>query len=117
MSICRRHPALGWLQLQGVDQMKTMDKLLLHRDKALESDPTHSGMPPSFIEWTWTEQLPSLIKVPFYRNQVELHVQELTEKSDLLADQLYRQAGSLIAEQSEVDTTRHQLAELLEAEP
>lgn len=117
MTICRRHPAFGWLALQGHDTQKTLNTLLNHRDKALQVDPTHSGMPQSFIDWCWEEQLPSLLRVPFYRQQIEQHVQDLKDKSDRLAEQVYRQAGSLIAEQSNVDSERHQLAEMLQGEP
>ena len=116
MTICRRHPAFGWLSLQGADTQKTLQTLVNHRDKALALEPNHSGMPQSFIDWCWTEQLPSLMKVPFYRKQIEQHVQDLQDKSDRLADQVYRQAGSLIDEQSEVDSVRHQLAEMLQGE-
>ena len=113
MTICRRHPAFGWLSLQGADTQKTLNTLLNHRDKALKVDPTHSGMPQSFIDWCWAEQLPSLMTVPFYRKQMEQHVQDLEDKSDRLTDQVYRQAGSLIDEQSEVDSQCSRLASLL----
>ncbi len=36
-----------------------MDRLLTERDAALEVDPTFSGMPQSFIDWTWQTWLPS----------------------------------------------------------
>ena len=117
MTICRRHPAFGWLALQGSDSQKTLQTLLNHRDQAVAVNPNHSGMPQSFIDWCWEVQLPSMLQVPFYRKQIEQHVQDLNLKSDRLADQVYRQAGSLIAEQSDVDSERSQLASLLEENP
>ena len=54
--------------------------------------------------------------VPFYRKQIEQHMQDLKDKSDRLAEQVYQLSGSLIDEQSEVDSVRHQLAEMLQGE-
>ena len=50
-------------------------------------------------------------------HKLERRVLGLNLKSDRLADQVYRQAGSLIAEQSDVDSERSQLASLLEGQP
>ena len=36
-----------------------MDRLLRDRDAALEVNSTFSGMPRSFIDWTWQTWLPT----------------------------------------------------------
>ena len=38
---------------------KVMDRLLRDRDAALEANSTFSGMPQSFIDWTWHTWLPA----------------------------------------------------------
>lgn len=48
-------------------------------------------------------------------HKLERRVLGLNFKTDLYL--LYRQAGSLIAEQSDVDSERSQLASLLEGQP
>ena len=77
MRVARKHPALGWLCLEGNDYSRSMDKLLVERDKALLNDPNASGMPKSFIDFVWAEQMPELAKRPYYRNQIESHVVSL----------------------------------------
>ena len=51
--LARPHPCLGWLHVSPNDTRKVMDRLLRDRDAALALDPTFSGMPQSFIDWTW----------------------------------------------------------------
>ena len=51
------------------------------------------------------------------RKHIDHNLQDLNDKSDRLAEQVYRQAGYLIAEQSNVDSERHQLAEMLQGKP
>ena len=116
MTICRRHPALGWLSLERPDTQKTHEILREHCQRAEALDRNHSGLPQSFIDWCWAEQLPSFMKVPFYRKQIEKHLQDLQEKSMRIHADIQRHVGGLIAEQSEVDAVRHQLAAIFEEE-
>ncbi len=57
--LSRPHPCLGWLYISPADTRHCMDRLLRDRDAALEVDPTFSGMPQSFIDWTWHTWLQS----------------------------------------------------------
>lgn len=114
MTICRRHPALGWLALQGNDTKRTLEKLIAFRDEALSADAQHSGMPPGFVDWSLTVQLPSMLHVPFYRKQVEARIEQLRQKSERISDDINRLVGSMIEEQGEADAERHQLAEMLQ---
>ena len=52
-------PCLGWLHISHSDTRKVMDRLLRDRDAALEANSTFSGMPQSFIDWTWQTWLPA----------------------------------------------------------
>ena len=57
--LARPHPCLGWLHISPSDTRRVMDRLLNERDAALADDPSFSGMPQSFIDWTWLTWLPS----------------------------------------------------------
>lgn len=114
MTICRRHPALGWLALQGSDTQKTLSKLLYFRDMAEANDSQHSGMPPGFLEWSLTEQLPALVRQPFYRNQLQERIQVLQKKSESISSSIQQIVGGLIEQQSETDSEIHQLSAILE---
>ena len=114
MTICRRHPALGWLALQGPERLQTLAKLTHFRDLAQAANPQHSGMPPGFLEWSLTEQLPALVRQPFYRNQLQAYIQELQKKSESISSDIQKIVGGLIEQQSEMDSEIHQLSAIFE---
>lgn len=114
MRVSRSHPLLGWLRLDGNTYSRTLDQSLRERDWALESNPTHSGHADGFIDWVWTVQLPELCRNSNYRKQVEARCDELQAKSDRLSREINAMVGSLLSEQSAVDTEREQLQVLLE---
>ena len=68
--LARPHPVLGWLHCQPEDSRRLLDRQLTLRDKALEADPSFSGMPASFVEETWVNWLPKAVVQPFYRDQL-----------------------------------------------
>ena len=68
--LARPHPVLGWLHCQPKDSRRLLDRQLALRDKALEADPSFSGMPPSFVEETWVNWLPKAVAKAFYRDQL-----------------------------------------------
>ena len=53
LMLARPHPCLGWLHISPNETRKVMDRLLRDRDAALDANSTFSGMPRSFIDWTW----------------------------------------------------------------
>ena len=77
MRIAKGHPIANWLRCDRDTYSRSLDRVLIERDKALESDPTHSGLPEGAIDWFWKEQLPSLVQKPNYRHQVEQHRENL----------------------------------------
>ena len=92
--IARAHPTEGWLRLTGNDYRITMDRLLLERDRL--NDPNHVGPAPAFMAWVVDEQLPALARVPFYRQQIEAHLEGLQQQADaaMLAGDGYQRAMS-----------------------
>ena len=49
MRVSKCHPQLGWLRLEARDYSRTMDRLLLERDKL--ADITWTGPAPAYLEW------------------------------------------------------------------
>ena len=70
--LSRPHPALGWLFVNPNDSRRLYDRLCSFRDAELEKDSTFSGMPESFIAWTWHSWLPA--NLHRYQAQVEEHM-------------------------------------------
>ena len=71
-----------------------MDRLLSDRDAALELDPTFSGMPQAFIDWTWQTWLPA--NLHRYEQQVEAHILYLDSKIGTLNSELEKRAGGVL---------------------
>ena len=94
--LARPHPVLGWLHCQPQDSRRLLDRQLTLRDKALEADPSFSGMPASFVEETWVNWLPKAVAQPFYRNQLTAHVAELERQITNLSQEIERQTGGLL---------------------
>lgn len=92
--IARAHPTEGWLRLTGNDYRITMDRLLLERDRL--NDPNHVGPAPAFMAWVVDEQIPALARVPYYRQQIEAHLEGLQQQADaaMLAGDGYQRAMS-----------------------
>ncbi len=99
--IAKMHPSANWIRVPA-----DLYRQALERNIA-RGEPDHAHF--------WGTELPSLLRHPEYRIQVEARITELTERSAALAEQVQCQAGSLLEEQGMVDLERHRLAELLEA--
>lgn len=110
--LCRSHPLVGWLKLQGRDYQRTLDKLIECRDR--DDNPEHSGPAPAFIDWVWTEQLPRLASDPFYRSQINDEIDRKGDRVLLLEQQITRQAGSLQEEARCIAIERLKLLELFD---
>lgn len=114
MRIGRSHPLLGWLRLDGDTYDRTLWQSKRDHDLAVEVDRNHSGHAESFVDWVWTVQLPELCRNSNYRKQIEDRCCQLQAKSDRLSGEINAMVGSLLSEQSAVDTEREQLQVLLE---
>ena len=84
MRTARRHPQVGWLHLQGHDYSRSLDRLLLERDRL--DDPQHSGPSPSYLAWVWAEELPALVQQQHYRNQVHDRIADLGQQLSKLQE-------------------------------
>ena len=69
MRTARAHPQLGWLRMQARDYSRSLDRLLLERDKL--NDPNYSGPAPAYLYWVANEELPQLARQPFYQQQIQ----------------------------------------------
>ena len=94
--LARPHPLLGWPYCQAEDSRRLLDRRLTLRDKALEADPSFSGMPPRFIKKTWVNWLPKAVAQPFYRDQLSAHVAELERQISNLSREIEHQSGGLL---------------------
>ena len=56
------HPLLTWLRLEPRDYSRSLDQLLVQRDRYLQIEPGHSGPAPGFIEWVWQTEVPQLLQ-------------------------------------------------------
>ena len=115
MRTARAHPQLGWLRLQARDYSRSLDRLLLERDKL--NDPNHSGPAPAYLHWVTTEELPQLARHPFYQQQIQQHLQDLAPRGDALQRQIHQQAGALLEQQAAVELEHQHLAALVEVLP
>ena len=90
-----------------------MDRLLQDRDAALELDPSFSGMPQAFIDWTWQSWLPS--HMHRYEKQVTEHIAYLDLKIDGLNKDLEHIAGGVLDNRDAASDLRDRLKRELEA--
>ena len=111
--LARPHPCLGWLFLSPGDTRRVMDRLLRFRDEALELDPTFSGMPQAFIDWTWQQWLPSHLHR--YEKQVTDHILYLDQKLGRLNEEIERAAGGILDDRDAAAELRDRLKRELEA--
>ena len=81
--LARPHPVVGWLHCQPEDSRQLLDRQLTLRDKALEADPSFSGMTASFVEESWVNWLPKAVSKPFYRDQLSAQLQSSNVKSPI----------------------------------
>ena len=84
------------------------------RDKALEADPSFSGMPASFVEETWVTWLPKAVAQPFYRDQLTAHIAELEGQISNLSREIELQSGGLLAQRDAAVYLRQRRKNLLE---
>lgn len=75
MRTAKHHPQVGWLFLEPRDYSRSMDRLLLERDRL--DDPRHSGPAPAYLAWVWGEELPAMAQQPRYRAQLLARIAEL----------------------------------------
>ena len=91
-------------------------RLLDFRDKALEVDPQHTGMPEDFKTYCRISWLPAHIGKPFYRNHAQAHVDALALRIENLNKDIERSAGSLLDQRNAAAAERewlmHELAQL-----
>ena len=90
-----------------------MCRLLLDRDRALEANSTFSGMPQSFIDWTWQTWLPSHLHR--YERQVQEHLSHLNFKIAELNGDLERAGGGILDSRDEAVDLRDRLQIALDA--
>ena len=108
--LARPHPCLGWLSIQPSDSVRVMEKLLHFRDEELKKNPSFSGMPSGFEQWTWTTWLPAaLARRPGYRQQLEEHVERLSYEISALNRQIESQASVLLDQRDEAADLRERL--------
>lgn len=110
--LCRSHPLLGWLKLEGRDYQSTLDKLIEERDR--EDNPENSGPAPAFIDWVWSQQLPVLAQRPFYRQQIMDAIDAKQDRINVLERQIKQVAGCLQEEASLIAIERLRLLEVLD---
>ena len=94
---------------------RLMDRLLNYRDKALEADPQHTGMPEDFKTYCRISWLPAHIGKPFYRNQAQAHIETLATRIANLQCQIEEQAGGLLDERDRLIQQRLWLRNELDA--
>ena len=111
--LSRPHPCLGWLYVNPGDSRRLYDRLCSFRDAELEKDPTFSGMPQAFIDWTWHTWLPA--NLHRYQAQVEKHVRYLDQKLGRLNEQLERVAGGVLDDRDAAADLRDRLQRELAA--
>ena len=111
--LARPHPCLGWLHISPADTRRVFDRLLSDRDAALEADPTFSGMPQSFIDWTWHTWLPSNLNR--YEKQVREHLKYLDSKIGRLNEEIERAAGGVLDDHDAAADLRDRLQRELAA--
>ena len=111
--LSRPHPCLGWLYVNPGDTSRLFDRLCSFRDAELEKDPTFSGMPQAFIDWTWHSWLPA--NLHRYEKQVEAHILYLDSKIGTLNSELERRAGGVLDDRDAASDLGDRLQRQLEA--
>ena len=111
--LSRPHPCLGWLYVNPSDTRRLYDRLCSYRDAELEKDPTFSGMPQAFIDWTWRTWLQA--NLHRYQAQVERHVRYLDQKLGRLNEQLEQVAGGVLDDRDAAADLRDRLQRELAA--
>ena len=86
MRTAKHHPQVGWLFLEPRDYSRSMDRLLLERDRL--DDINHSGPAPAYLEWVWGEELPAMAQQPRYRAQFLERIAELERQAANLDQQI-----------------------------
>lgn len=109
MRVAKCHPQLGWLRLEARDYSRTLDRLLLERDKL--NDPSWSGPAPEYLRWMLEEELPELARRPYYRDQIEAHLADLARQEESL--QAARQAPDLAGRLQALEAQVQQLREVM----
>ena len=94
MRVSKCHPQLGWLRLEARDYSRTMDRLLLERDKL--ADPNWTGPAPAYLAWVHGSELPELARNPYYRKQLEAHSLDLQRQAESVRADLDRHAPDLL---------------------
>ena len=115
--LARPHPVWGdWLHVQAGDMRRLFDRQLDFRDKALEADPSHSGMSADFVTYCRVSWLPAHLSRPFYKNQALTHVDTLARRIETLNKDIERTAGSFLDQRdaavAEREWLMHELAQL-----
>ena len=111
--LSRPHPCLGWLYISPSDTRRVMDRLLRDRDAELEKDPSFSGMPQAFIDWTWRSWLPA--NMHRYEDRVREHIHYLDQKLGRLNGEIERAAGGILDDRDAAADLRDRLKRELEA--
>jgi hypothetical protein len=114
MRTARRHPQVGWLHLQGQDYSRSLDRLLLERDRL--DDLTHSGPAPAYMAWVWAEELPALARQQHYRNQIHDHIADLEQQHTKLQQTIAQGRLDLEPAAGQCRAEIRRLQELLSAE-
>ena len=115
--LARPHPLWGHIfHVQAGDMQRLTTRLLDFRDKALEVDPHHTGMPEDFKTYCRISWLPANLGRPFYRAQAETHLDTLARRIENLNKDIERQSGSLLDQRdaavAEREWLMHELAQL-----
>ena len=111
--LSRPHPCLGWLYVNPADTRRLYDRLCSFRDTELEKDPTFSGMPQSFIDWTWHSWLPTNLNR--YEKQIRDHIHYLDLKLGRLNEEIERVAGGVLDDRDAAAELRERLQRELSA--
>ena len=111
--LSRPHPCLGWLYISPADTRRVMDRLLRDRDAELEKDPSFSGMPQAFIDWTWRSWLPA--NMHRYEQRIREHIHYLDGKLSSLNLELEQLAGGVLDNRDAAADLRERLQRQLDA--
>ena len=111
--LSRPHPCLGWLYISPADTRRVMDRLPRDRDAELEKDPSFSGMPQAFIDWTWRSWLPA--NMHRYEERIREHIHYLDGKLSTLNLELEQLAGGVLDNRDAAADLRERLQRQLDA--
>jgi hypothetical protein len=111
MRVSKCHPQLGWLRLEARDYSRTMDRLLLERDKL--ADPNWTGAAPAYLAWVHGSELPELARRDYYRQQIEAHSLDLQRQAESVRADLDRQAPDLLEQLRALEADVQRIDEVL----